>query len=161
MSADVSHADTIRRYIKASPPQRARWEREALAALDALLAENQQLRDALEEIATFADNADFKAKIARAALAATTEAPHLMDRMGAWSDNGTAWFAREHYPTRADVRRFYISEFDPAIPYIELSVLARYARHAPDDPAAPEFDGEFWVQCQKDEPGAFPVWRVE
>jgi hypothetical protein len=93
--------------------------------------------------------------------AATTEAPHLMDRMGAWSDNGTAWFAREHYPTRADVRRFYISEFDPAIPYIELRVLARYARHAPDDPAAPEFDGEFWVQCQKDEPGAFPVWRVE
>jgi regulator of replication initiation timing len=44
----------------------ASWCSQALEAQ----AENQQLRDALEEIATFADNADFKAKIARAALAA-------------------------------------------------------------------------------------------
>lgn len=84
---------------------------------------------------------------------------HEMDRMGAWSDDdGTAWLPRSIY-TRTQARTFY-SELCGA-PWIGVSVLARHARHAPEHPDAAAFDGEFWVECSKDEPGAFAVWRCE
>ena len=84
---------------------------------------------------------------------------HEMDRIGAWSsEDGTAWLPRSHY-TRSQARSFY-AEWCGA-PWIEVAVLARYARHAPDDLGAAEFDGEFWVECGREAPGAFPVWRCE
>jgi hypothetical protein len=82
-----------------------------------------------------------------------------MEREGAWSEDGQAWFAREHYPKRSQAMS-YFSKFTD-IPYVEVSCYSRHARHAPDDPAAAMYDGAYWVECAKDEPGAFPVWRCE
>jgi hypothetical protein len=78
-----SHADTIRRYIKAEyPPQPAsQAANNAEDAVDAMEAENQQLRDALEQIERMSrpcgayGRVDYgslpaASKIARAALAA-------------------------------------------------------------------------------------------
>lgn len=42
-----------------------------------------------------------------------------------------------------------------------LRVQARYMRFAPELPGAQEYDGEYWTECSPDEPGAFPVWRVQ
>jgi len=85
---------------------------------------------------------------------------HMPDAMGAWNEcDGTAWLPRAYYPTRGKARAFYA--WNVGCAFTEISVLARYARHAPEDPAASEFDGEYWVECRDDESGAFPVWRVE
>jgi hypothetical protein len=83
---------------------------------------------------------------------------HEMDAMGAWRDDGTAWLPRSRY-TRAQARTFYAREC--GAPWIEVSVLARFMRHAPDEPEAREYDGDFWRECKPDVPGAFPVWRCE
>ena len=86
--------------------------------------------------------------------------PDMPDAMGAWSgDDGTAWLPRHYYPTREAARTFY-SEFT-GTPWIEVSVPSRFARHAPEHERAAEFDGDYWVECDKDEPGAFRVWRCE
>jgi hypothetical protein len=65
--------DTIRRYVEAPPGVRSRKQRpEILAALDALLAENLRLRDALQQILDVPFNIERYAdayNIARAALA--------------------------------------------------------------------------------------------
>ena len=47
----TDHADTIRRYIGMAKELPSPLKSDALAALDALLAENQRLRDALSAIA--------------------------------------------------------------------------------------------------------------
>ncbi len=84
---------------------------------------------------------------------------HTPDAMGAWNDDGTAWLPRRYYATRNEARSAYarITGCD----YIETEARARSCRHAPDDPAAEEFNGEYWVECTRGEPGAFPVWRVK
>lgn len=78
---------------------------------------------------------------------------------GAWSDNGVCWVAVEHYPKRSEARTFF-SKFT-GCDWIEVRVLKRYARYAPYDLGASEFDGEFWIECDADHPCAFPVWRCE
>ncbi len=85
----------------------------------------------------------------------------MPDAMGAWSgEDGTAWLPRAYYPTREAARTFY-SSFTGA-PWIEVSVLSRWARHAPEsDDRAPEFEGEWWQECERNAPGAFQVWRCE
>ena len=89
----------------------------------------------------------------------TTQAIHMPDAMGAWNDDGTAWIPRKFYATRNQARFFYATFV--GCDYVEVEARARYARHAPDEPGAEEFGGEFWVECSKDELAAFPVWRVE
>jgi hypothetical protein len=93
------------------------------------------------------------------ACGAQLHEPYLMQPEGAWSEDGTAWYAREHFPTRSKARTEFANF--TGIPWIEVRVLARFSRHAPDDPAAGEYDGEYWVECDADAPGAFPVWRCE
>jgi hypothetical protein len=62
MTPAASHADTIRRRLMSqgaigqAPGQSATGQ--ALDALDALLAENQQLREALVELQLVAENVD-------------------------------------------------------------------------------------------------------
>jgi hypothetical protein len=66
------HADTIREALYRDPDAAEGWP--ALAALDALVTENQRLRDALERITRwdYSEGADNNAlSIARAALAGT------------------------------------------------------------------------------------------
>lgn len=82
-----------------------------------------------------------------------------MDTTGAWSEDGTAWIPRSAFPTRGKARQFFASE--TGIPWIEVRVLARFARFAPEHPSASYYDGEYWEECKSDAPGAFPVWRVE
>ena len=89
----------------------------------------------------------------------TAATVHLMEREGAWSDDGQAWVAKEHYPTRSAAMTWFSKFTD--IPYIEVSCLSRHAVYAPDHPEAAYYDGDFWVECSADTPGAFPVWRCE
>ncbi len=68
----MSHADTIRRAITGHLTKVE--DDTALAALDALLAENQQLREALERILTLPGaEGSGAAQIAREALAGDAE----------------------------------------------------------------------------------------
>ena len=90
---------------------------------------------------------------------ATLSSPNVMPPEGAWSEDGEAWFAKQHYPKRSQAMS-YFSSFT-GIPYIEVSCYSRHAAYAPDHPAAAAYDGEYWVECAKDHPGAFPVWRCE
>jgi hypothetical protein len=84
---------------------------------------------------------------------------HLMPREGAWGEDGTAWFADEHYPTARKAREAYASVC--GVRYGEVEAEQVYVRHAPEHPSASEFDGEYWAQCDPGEPGAFLGWRVE
>lgn len=90
---------------------------------------------------------------------ATSTRPHLPDEMGIHNDCGDVWIAREHYPTRADARRWYM-DF-AGCHFLDARVLSRWMRWTPDDPGAAEYDGEYWTECGSDEPGAFRVWRCE
>lgn len=83
-----------------------------------------------------------------------------MDEMGAHSDDGTVWLPRSRF-TRTEARSHYIAQFANSCLWIEPRVLSRFMRHAPDADVADEFSGEFWVECDRDAPGAFPVWRCE
>ena len=82
-----------------------------------------------------------------------------MTAEGAWNDDSVCWLSRRLYPTREAARSFYADWC--GVRWIEVKVHARHCRHDPDNPLAPEFDGEYWAECDKDEPGAFPVWRCE
>jgi hypothetical protein len=62
------HGDTIRMCLYGGPPYQAM----AVQALDALLVENQRLRDALEQMANEPDGRK-RHRILRAALAAVRE----------------------------------------------------------------------------------------
>lgn len=84
---------------------------------------------------------------------------HEMDENGAWNDDSTCWLPRSIYSTREAARKWY-SEFT-GVPRIEISVLSRWVRHAPEHLRASEFDGEYWAECKADDPGAFRVWRCE
>lgn len=87
---------------------------------------------------------------------------HEPDRMGVWRENGeTIWLPRSLYPTRASARTFCLSEADWPCAWIEVRVLARWMRHAPERDEWNEYGGEYWIECGRDEPGAFRVWRCE
>jgi len=84
---------------------------------------------------------------------------YMPDAMGAWNADGTAWLPRRFYATRNEARSAYAAIV--GCDYFETEARARWCRHAPADPAAAEFDGDYVVECERDEPGAFPVWRIE
>lgn len=86
------------------------------------------------------------------------ETVHEMDEMGAHGDDGEVWLPRSRY-TREQART-WMTEYTGER-WIDHRVLARHMRHCPEHPAAGEFDGEYWTECEKDAPGAFPVWRCE
>jgi hypothetical protein len=78
--------------------------------------------------------------------------------MGAWDEDGTVWLPRSRY-TRSQARTFYSNLC--GFPWIEARVRARWMHYTPTAPGADEYDGEFWTECDRDTPGAFPVWRCE
>lgn len=84
--------------------------------------------------------------------------PHEPDSMGAWSEEGIAWLPRSKY-SRTQARTMYADHC--GVPWIDVRVLARWSRWDPENPLAGEYDGEFWVECKKDDPGAFQTWRCE
>lgn len=86
------------------------------------------------------------------------------DRMGVWADEGErVWLPKEHHPTRTDARRFAMSEMECG--FMEVKVLSRWMRYAPyvatDEGRQPIWLDDLWTECSKDEPNAFPVWRIE
>ena len=83
-------------------------------------------------------------------------APHEPDAMGAHAEDGTVWLPRSRY-SRSQARTWF-SDF-AGVRWIDVSVLARWMVHAPDDPCAAEYGGEYWCECSRETPGAFRVWR--
>lgn len=81
-----------------------------------------------------------------------------MGSEGAWSEQGEAWFPRSRL-SRSQARTVFTSM--TGAHWIEVRVLARYARWAPELHEAQEYEGSYWVECGRDEPGAFPVWYCE
>lgn len=87
-----------------------------------------------------------------------TATVHEMDEMGAQDEMGVVWLPRSRY-TRTQARTWFANW--TGMPWIEARIVSRFMVHAPDDPGAGEYDGEYWVECSRDHPGAFPVWRCE
>ena len=87
---------------------------------------------------------------------ATHQETREPDLMGFGYDDGTVWYPRSAYPTRSAARTAYANWTGAA--WIEISVLSRWARYAPE--LAPE-PCDWWVECPRDTPGAFEVWRCE
>jgi len=83
-----------------------------------------------------------------------TATVHLPDAMGFGWDDGPVWLPKHYYPTRNDART-WLANFI-GVPWIEVSVLSRWAVHDPQP-----HESEWWAECPKDTPGAFPVWRCE
>lgn len=85
------------------------------------------------------------------------------DHMGVWSDDGDpVWLPREHYPTRTEARYFAMRELDAM--FMEVKVLSRWMRYDPHIAGTreePLWWDDLWVECDRSEPNAFPVWRVE
>jgi hypothetical protein len=79
--------------------------------------------------------------------------PFLPDAMGVHSEDGTIWLPRSLYPKRADAMSM-VAEHSGAL-FIQVRARARWMRYSPRATV------EWWVECAKYEPGAFPVWRCE
>lgn len=85
---------------------------------------------------------------------------HEMDEMGAHSDvDGCAWYPKSKFPSRGKAREMF-SDFCGEL-FIDVRISSRFMRWAPELDPGGEYGGEYWVECDKDAPGAFPVWRCE
>jgi hypothetical protein len=83
---------------------------------------------------------------------------HEMDREGAHDGDGVTWLPRSRY-TRGQARTA-IAELRGCA-WIDVRVLARHMVYAPTHPDAAEYDGDFWIECERGDAGSFPVWRCE
>lgn len=80
--------------------------------------------------------------------------PYEPDEMGFGWEDAQVWLPRSRYSKQSDARKFYAEH--TGVPYVEIRVLARWAVHDPRP-----YEPEWWVECPKGTPGAFPVWRCE
>ena len=97
-------------------------------------------------------------------MTSSTIEPHLPDSMGIWSEDGEVWLAKEHYPKRSQAIMFAMKHFGCG--FIEVRCRSRWMRYDPQEyPESVEplvfITEDFWVECDKDHPAAFPVWRCE
>ena len=90
--------------------------------------------------------------------------PHEPDQMGVWDEDAeTIWLPVTHYPKRIDAIRFVMHEW--AVPLPEVRCRVRWMAYKPF--TAYNLDGSVawsedqWFECEKTEPGAFKVWRLE
>jgi hypothetical protein len=88
--------------------------------------------------------------VARARQAAV----HEPDAMGFGWEDERIWLPRSRYPTRETARTFYAEH--TGCEWISVRVRARWAVHDPQP-----YESEYWAECPRDTPGAFPVWRCE
>lgn len=86
------------------------------------------------------------------------------DEMGIWSDGGDIiWLDRDQYPKRYDAIKFALEHW--CCDFIDVRCVVRWMRYEPF--VAHKLDGSVawsedqWYECEKDEPGAFKVWRLE
>ena len=85
---------------------------------------------------------------------------HSMDEMGAYSDiDGCSWYPKSKYPTRGKMRAWFADFCGEH--FLDVKVTSRWMVWAPELDPYGEYDGEYWTECSKDTPGAFPVWRCE
>jgi hypothetical protein len=83
----------------------------------------------------------------------------FLDQMGAWNDDmSVAWLPVAYYPTRGKARQMFDAETGPwGADWTKIRVVKRYVKPDPNYHAS---EGLI-AQCAKDDPEAFPVWRVE
>lgn len=85
------------------------------------------------------------------------------DAMGVWAEEGdTVWLPREHYPKRSSAIAWAVAGWGVAWP--EVRCLSRHMRYTPEVHLYPDGSGwsdDLWSECDRNEPGAFPVWRLE
>jgi hypothetical protein len=100
---------------------------------------------------------EYISELHKAALRRYREGEHKRDVPldGCWNEDGEAWYPRSHY-TRSQARTAYANM--TGAEWVEIHVLARYMRWAPDDIYSTQYDGDYWVMCDKDHPDAFAVW---
>ena len=77
--------------------------------------------------------------------------------MGIWAEDGTTvWLPRDLYPSRNQAKLFAVEHCEAV--YIDVRVRAR---HMAISPGVDWMVDDWWVECERDTPGAMPVWRVE
>jgi len=106
-----------------------------------------------------ADDQDHLAKLSK-----------LPDEMGVWQDDDSViWLPRHHYPKRIDAIRWAMDQW--ACHFLDVRCLSRFMQYTPHvqptvtyDNGATTYPGwseDRWTECDKDEPAAFAVWRLE
>lgn len=88
--------------------------------------------------------------------------PKLPDAMGVWSEYGEVWLPRALYPRRWDAIKFALDHWG-ADHFLDVRCLSRWMRYAPNEapPNEADYPVDYWIECGKDAPGAFRVWRLE
>lgn len=90
------------------------------------------------------------------------------DHMGVWDEDAdTIWLPREHYPKRIDAIRFAMEQWYCALP--DVRCRSRWMRYQPrvvagytlDGYTDPGYSEDQWWECEKNDPNAFQVWRLE
>jgi hypothetical protein len=83
--------------------------------------------------------------------------------MGVWAEDGAVvWLPRSLYPKRIEAIRWAMHEWGVTLP--EVSCLSRWMRYEPlmvDDFSPGWTDDNWFSECDKDQPGACRVWRLE
>lgn len=80
--------------------------------------------------------------------------PKEPDAMGVWSDeDATVWLPRSLYPKRIEAIRWAMEQW--SCRFLDVRCLSRWMRFQARDWE------EWWIECGRDEPGAFRVWRLE
>jgi hypothetical protein len=85
----------------------------------------------------------------------------LTDPMGVQNYGGDIWWLpRSLYPARAKAQQFIAAEWGLA--WTEMRIRARYMRPDPENEEQTMYENDdYYVECEKDEPGAVAVWRCE
>jgi hypothetical protein len=90
------------------------------------------------------------------------------DEMGVWSEaQETVWLPRSLYPARTDAIRWAIDQW--SVGWLDVRCLSRWMRYEPrvvggftlDGRTDPGWSEDWWVECDRDDPQAFRVWRLE
>lgn len=95
--------------------------------------------------------------------------PHEPDAMGVWSeDDELIWLPRSVYERRIDAIRWAMDQWQVSLP--EVRCRSRWMRYTPfvargytrdDGTVDPGWSEDRWSECDRSEPGAFRVWRLE
>jgi hypothetical protein len=80
--------------------------------------------------------------------------------MGVWEECGdTVWLPRSLYTKRSDAVKWATQEW--GVHWLEVRCLSRWMRYTPYVFTDPDYIEDQWSECQRDDPGAFRVWRLE
>jgi len=93
---------------------------------------------------------------------------HEPDEMGVWDEGSdTIWLPRSRYPKRSQAIQWALHQW--GCDWLDVRCRSRWMRYTPrvvegytlDGHTDPGWTEELWSECDKDEPNAFRVWRLE